>query len=273
MYSSEAGQFAWFPAALDSHMPADGPSTEPAEVVIGRAGRRPVEATMVVSAPAGASTPWAVGSLLAVNLMPLAGVLFLGWSTFDLMVLYWFENGIVGLFTVLKMLLTSGRDGDAKGVGAVFERLFNTAFFVVHYGAFWSVHGLFVVVLFGGGGAVADAAFGPLSGPLGFFFGGLGIAGATLRGGLLLAAMGLLVSHGVSFVGNALMRGEDLDRPPKELMFRPYGRVAVLHVTLVLGAGLMLGLGEPVIGLALFVVLKTVVDLRAHLRSHQPRAA
>jgi hypothetical protein len=254
-------------------MQSDGTSSEPHEIVVGRAGRRPLAATDAARGATTVSTPWAIGSLIGVNLVPLAGVLFLGWSTFDLMVLYWFENGIVGLFALLKILLTRGRDGDAVSVGAAFERLFVAGFFMLHYGAFWTVHGLFVVALFGGGAGASGAAFAPMAGPAWFFFGGLGIAGAVLRGGLLLAAMGLLVSHAVSFIGNVLTRGEDLDRPPKELMARPYGRVAVLHVTLVLGAGLMLGLGEPVIGLALFVLLKTVVDLRAHVRSHQPRPA
>ncbi len=261
-----------FAMALDSPMPHDDVSSEPAPIVIGREGRRPVASSITATHEGTAvSTPWAVGSLLVVNMVPLAGVLFLGWSTLDLMLLYWFENGVVGLFALLKILLTRGRDGDATGVAAGFDRLVLASFFVLHYGAFWTVHGLFVVVLFGGAGA-ADAAFSPMSGPLWFFFGGLGIAGTMLRGALLLTAMGLLVSHAVSFIGNVLQRGEDLDRPPKELMTRPYGRVVVLHVTLVLGGGLMMLLGEPVIGLALFVALKTAVDLGAHLRSHQPRA-
>ena len=254
-------------------MQSDGTSSEPHEIVVGRAGRRPLASTDAARGATTVSTPWAIGSLIGVNLVPLAGVLFLGWSTFDLMVLYWFENGIVGLFALLKILLTRGRDGDAVGVGAAFERLSVAGFFMLHYGAFWTVHGFFVVALFGGGPGASGAAFAPMAGPAWFFFGGLGIAGAVLRGGLLLAAMGLLVSHAVSFIGNVLTRGEDLDRPPKELMARPYGRVVVLHVTLVLGAGLMLGLGEPVLGLALFVLLKTGVDLAAHLRSHEPRPA
>jgi len=261
--------------ALHSVMPHDDASSEPAQIVIGREGRRPVASSVTATAPAATptavSTPWAVASLLVVNMVPLAGVVFLGWSTLDLMLLYWFENGVVGLFALLKILLTRGRDGDALGAAAAFDRLSLAGFFVLHYGAFWTVHGLFVVVLFGGSGA-ADAAFSPTSGPLWFFFGGLGIAGTMLRGALLLTAMGLLVSHAVSFIGNVLQRGEDLDRPPKELMTQPYGRVVVLHVTLVIGGGLMMLLGEPVIGLALFVLLKTAVDLGAHLRSHQPRA-
>jgi hypothetical protein len=200
-----------------------------------------------------------------VNLVPLLGVLAFGWSTFDLMALYWFENGIVGLFAVLTMLLARG-DGD--GPGAAFAKVFHAAFFTLHYGAFWSVHGLFVLELFGGRSL---GAFDVMAGPAGFFFGGPAIAGIALDDGLRWAAMGLLVSHAVSFVGHVVLRGEDLDRPARELMMRPYGRVVVLHVTLVLGGFLVLGLGEPTAALALFVLLKTGADLAAHLRSHRPR--
>jgi Family of unknown function (DUF6498) len=45
--------------------------------------------------------------LVAVNLIPLFGVLFLGWGLFAIMVLYWLENGIVGLFDLPKIALAS----------------------------------------------------------------------------------------------------------------------------------------------------------------------
>ena len=45
--------------------------------------------------------------LVAVNLIPLFGVLFLGWGLFPIMVLYWLENGIVGLFNLPKIALAS----------------------------------------------------------------------------------------------------------------------------------------------------------------------
>ncbi len=251
------------PAALHSGMPADDAPAPGARPLIGRAGRRSAARVVADGAAAGGSTPWAVASLVAVNLMPLVGVLGFGWSTFDLMALYWFENGIIGLFAVLKILLSRG---DGNGPGAVLGRLFTAGFFTLHYGAFWSVHGLFVMTLFGG---PANRALGAMDLPLGFFFGGVGIAGVALQGGLLLAAMGLFASHAVSFVGNVVLKGEDLERTARELMSQPYGRVVVLHVTLVLGGFLVLGLGGATAALALFVLLKTGVDLAAHLRVHR----
>ncbi|MFN2322383.1 MAG: DUF6498-containing protein [Trueperaceae bacterium] len=221
------------------------------------------------------STPWAIAALVGVNLFPLVGVAFLGWSIYDLMLLYWFENGVVGLYAALKMLATEGEDGAMRGPAGLLGKLFLVGFFTVHYGAFWSAHGFFVVTLFGPGGGFG-AGGGPfiggsLDGPLGFFAGGLPIASRYVTGGLLGAAMGLLVSHGISFVGNVLQRGEDLRTAPNVLMTRPYTRVVVLHVTLILGGFLVMGLGEPLAALLLFVVLKTGVDLAAHLRAHRPR--
>ena len=245
-------------------MPGDEPPPTADAPVIGRAGRQ-AAAPVVSTAPVGGSTPWAIGSLVAVNLVPLVGVLGFGWSTFDLMALYWFENGIVGLFAVLKILLSRG---DGHGIGATVQRLFTAGFFTLHYGAFWSVHGLFVVGMFGGN---AERAFDAFETPLGFFFGGYAIAGFAIAGGLAVAAMGLLASHAVSFVGNVVLKDEDLERSARELMAQPYGRVFVLHVTLVLGGFLVLGLGEATAALALFVFLKTGADLAAHLRLHRPR--
>jgi len=238
----------------------------PAAPPIGRAGRATTAAhahrrlAPAVDA-AAVSTPWAIAALIAANLAPLVGVLALGWSVSELMLLYWFENGIIGFFGILKILLSRG---------PLLVRLFTATFFSFHYGAFWSVHGFFVVTLFGG--AAASQSLG-VDLPFEFFFGGLGVAGNALQGAVALSAVGLFVSHAVSFLGNVLGRREDLDRAPQELMAQPYTRVVILHVTLILGAVLVFGLGEPAAGLALFVALKTGVDLTVHLRSHRPRPA
>lgn len=251
-----------------------GPTSE-ASPVLGRAGREASVAPVGAAVPA--STPWAIGALVAVNLFPLVGVTLLGWSTYELMLLYWFENGVIGLYAALKMLLTEGKDGASRGPAGFLGKLFLVGFFSVHYGAFWSAHGFFVVGLFGPGGAFGSGSDpfvgGVLDGPLGFFAGGLPIAARYVTGGLLTAAMGLVVSHGISFVGNVLQRGEDLRTAPNELMARPYTRVFVLHATLILGAFLVMALGEPMAALLLFVLLKTGVDLAAHLRAHRSRPA
>jgi hypothetical protein len=215
---------------------------------------------------AGASHPWAVASLLAVNVLPLLGVTLLGWSLLDLMLLYWFENVVVGTFTALKMLTARGGPRDAGFAST----LFLVGFFALHFGMFWSGHGNLLVMMFDRSGA--DLALPSADGLVGIWASGWAIAGAYLKGPLVLVAVGMFVSHGVSYVTNFVLGGEGDRLGPKEIMFQPYVRVVVLHVTLLVGGFLAVGLGAPVLVLIPFVALKTAVDLWAHGREHRAPA-
>ena len=60
----------------------------------------------------------AVVALVVANLIPLLGVLFLGWSVWNILIIYWLENGIVGFINVLKMTAATGEDaGDRRAAG------------------------------------------------------------------------------------------------------------------------------------------------------------
>ena len=196
---------------------------------------------MAVSAPLvrGPSVPSAVGLVVA-NLVPLVGVLVFGWSLFGVMWLYWAENGVVGAFALLR-ILTAG-EGHAR-------KLFMAPFFVVHFGLFWTVHGAFVVSLFGDEGALWVAS------------GGLQTEG-------LLA---LVLSHGASFALNFLARGEWRAATPSSEMIKPYGRVVMLHVVILVGGFFVETTGSGVVALALLVGLKTALDLGVHLVGHWMR--
>ena len=47
-------------------------------------------------------------ALVAANAIPLIGVLFFGWSLLTILVLFWIENGIVGLWNIPRILLAQG---------------------------------------------------------------------------------------------------------------------------------------------------------------------
>lgn len=53
-------------------------------------------------------------TLVLTNLIPLAGYIWLGWELYDLMILYWLESAVVGLFTVARML-TAKQGGFPSG--------------------------------------------------------------------------------------------------------------------------------------------------------------
>lgn len=199
------------------------------------------------------SRPSVIALLLA-NLIPLGGVLFLGWEVFPIVLLFWCENLVVGAFNALKMLLA------APGLPAAWgAKAFMVPFFCVHYGIFCLVHGVFVFVLFGGGGRMLHG--GP-PGPA-------QLAETLSQLHLGWAVLGLVVSHGVSFVTNYLMAGEYRTAQLPTLMAAPYGRIVVLHLTILGGGFLLMALGSPMVGLLLLVALKIGLDVRAHLRERR----
>jgi hypothetical protein len=55
-------------------------------------------------------------ALILANLVPLAGVLFWDWDIFNIVVLYWFENVIIGGINILKMP-TCAPDMEASQTG------------------------------------------------------------------------------------------------------------------------------------------------------------
>jgi len=193
--------------------------------------------------------------LIAANLVPLVGVLFLGWTLFATLLLFWVENVTVGAFSVLQMLTARPRDPLSWGL-----KLFMVPFFIVHYGIFTTVHGVFVMSIFGDAPAKVSQT------PAAFYH-------AVQATGIGAAALALLLSHGVSFMLNYIGQGQYRTAVLPVLMMRPYGRVMVLHVVILLGGFLVQLAGSPVPALALLVVLKTGLDLGAHLREHQPTVA
>ena len=51
-------------------------------------------------------------------------------------------------------------------------------------------------------------------------------------------------------------------------MMPPYGRIILMHVTIIFGGWLVLALGAPVMALVLLIVLKIISDVRAHDKEH-----
>ncbi len=195
----------------------------------------------------------AVIALVLANLIPIYGVLALGWEVFPIMLLFWLENVVIGVFNVLKMLLSEPHE-PAKWLG----KLFLVPFFCVHYGMFTLVHGVFVLGFFGKQ-FKQGASFPSVSDVIGFI-------GELELGWAVLA---LVASHAFSFGYNYLWRGEFRTSSLQKLMQQPYGRVVVLHLAILGGGFLIMALKSPTAGLVLLVVLKIVLDVRSHWKEHR----
>jgi len=197
-------------------------------------------------------------ALVAANAVPLFGVLLAGWGVFTLVFVYWLENGVIGILTLLKILFAPPPTSVGRG-----GRIGLAALFVFHYGAFMFGHAVFLLVLFAAqrpDGLEGRAAFEH-------------VLDQMLSGNVWWAAAGLALSHGWSLVTNYI-RGGDRERASlKGLMTAPYGRVILLHLFIIGGAWVVLRIGEPIAVLVLFVAMKTAVDLISHLVAHRKRKA
>lgn len=248
--------------------------------------------------------------LVLANLVPLVGVLILDWPAGSILYIYWLESGIVGVYNVLRMAFAQGplapevvaargqftleqrarldqslrdlgrrqprvarylaaslqatapaiekapgahpssavSDSPAapsalRGLAAV-GRLVIIGFFIVHYGLFMAGHGVFLYVFFGPPQLTAAQA--------------------------LVVGSALVVSHGVSYAVHFMLGGEYLWVTPQQQMGRPYGRIVIMQLAIIFGGMLTMSLGTPVGLLVVLVLVKTGIDLAAHLRSHAP---
>ena len=240
------------------------------------------------------ASPVAIAVLVAVNVIPLVGVLFLGWDLITLLAVYWAENGVVGLYAVAR-ILTAGRaiplfdgrraralagppqppppPGATAAISPGLALAAMVAFFCVHYGIFWFVHGIFVWVVLPMLVGMRDVVptFVATGDPVQPF--AVASPGGYPDGTAVLIAAGFLaLSHGVSFVANWLVGGEHLTSTPVAQTTAPYTRVVILHLTILFGAFGVALLGAGIAPLVVLVVLKTVVDVAAHLAERR-RAA
>jgi hypothetical protein len=227
------------------------------------------------------ASAWA---LVAANCLPLLGVLFLGWDAFAIVLLYWSENVIIGAINVLKMItcdpdpdllvlgnvdpndkLNSERMQRSRGDSVKMLRLANhgskfffVPFFIFHYGLFCLVHGVFIFTIFGR----ESGGFGPFGGFDNFL-------DVFSRDHLWWCVAALAASHLWSFAVNYIGHGEYRRTAVPILMFRPYARIVVLHIAILLGGFVAFALGSNFFVLALLIAGKTLLDLSLHLMERE----
>lgn len=208
--------------------------------------------------------------LILVNLIPIGGVLWFDWSVFEILLLYWTESVVIGIVNVLRMLSSQSTNLIAgitpvdtdQAASAALEaagsmlpmksvKAFIIPFFMVHYGMFCYGHGTAVVGIFSDHGlrdGILDAV--P---PLAHYAFWTAVAGISL-------------SHLFSYVVNFLGKGEYKRTGLATLMKRPYGRIVVMHLTIIVGAAFVMWLDNPLPMLIVLVVAKTSLDLKLHNR-------
>ena len=201
-------------------------------------------------------------ALLAVNAVPAAGWFLQGWSAGTTLVVYWFENVAVCLFVAARIIANQRKNPRRghfkyqapKSAGRGSRTSFVNGFLVTSL-AFSAAHGVFLgVILFvldkNGQAGLADVAW------------------HQVRNGCL----GVLVILAIEFVVDLPWLRRWTFWQIEQTANRSLGRVAVVHLTLVLGMfGAVMTDASAVFGV--FVVLKTLNALSMALPQWEPTTA
>lgn len=189
--------------------------------------------------------------LVAANLLPLAGVLLWDWDVFFLLLLFWCENVVIGLFGIARLVVAADRDTVVTG-------LFHPLFFLVHYGGFMFGH---FMVLFGMyTGHIEE--LGESATPADYY-------SLVIENLNWVAVAALFISHGWSFVENFMGRNEHARLSPMQAMALPYRRMVITHIALIFGGFFLIEQGQPLAGLVLLVIMKIVLDVTFHRSEHR----
>ncbi len=178
-------------------------------------------------------------ALILTNTVPLVGILLLGWSVLETVVLYWLESGIIGLSTLVLLFLMPITPADRAGT-PFNAKLFLIPFFIGHFSLFMVAH-LFLIIFFLGDPDQANILW-----QAGEMFWNI----PSLRWSLL----SLFVGHVYAFVVDYLLTGKYQEPLRKENVFdvvllRPYKRIFIMQFTVLLSAGaiLILRLPQPMV--------------------------
>ena len=204
----------------------------------------------------------AVALAVAWNLVALLGVLLLGWPAGNVLLLFWVENAVLGVVTLVKVVTAQGTSGariTVNGRPRASSPALLGLFFTFHYGLFCVVHLVFT-------GFVAFAV-------------GYQPTFALLGLPVVLLVVRYAVETATTWFGTD---GQRRTLSPSTAMGQPYPRIVVLHLAvlgafaLVLsgaggtGTGWLATLTAPlpaawrddgVAAVALLLVVKTGVDL------------
>ena len=185
-------------------------------------------------------------ALAIANIAPLIGVLLGYWNAFDIIFLYWFENIIIGVFTVARMTIRPDTASLFKFAG-----MFLGAFFCFHYGFFTYGHGSFIASFFDEQLLGANTSVSSNIVDVSRFM--------LAQQGIQLTIAAMFIAHLVEYL--LAYKNREFDDAPKE-MFKPYKRIIVLHIAIIFG-GFLAAMLDNSIGVALVMIaLKTYFDLK-----------
>ena len=200
--------------------------------------------------------------LILMNLIPVYGILFLGWKAFDVVFIYVVETVIIGLLNIFKMafctVMQSGEAGSQSSMIVHLLKIFMIPFFIIHYFFFIAIQSVFVFSFLKN-----QSAANFLEIPLSFW--------QTINSNseLSISILSILFSHIFSFLLNYIGNKEYARIGLPILMFMPYIRIFIQQFVVIFGILLMTIFNTPDMFVLLLVFFKIMADAGMHWRIHQ----
>ncbi|NYE75019.1 DUF6498-containing protein [Microlunatus parietis] len=209
----------------------------------------------------------AIGFSVTMNVLTLVGVMAWGWPAGNVMLLFWIENVIIGMISLVRVVSARGTATDGSRLTVNGRPVRGTPgryglFFTLHYGIFCLVHGVFTLIV------TIKLGVEPTFLWLGF--------------PVIVVAVRYLVELLSTWFGPTGLRTVV---SPQQAMLQPYPRIIVLHLAVLFAFWFTLGGGDglpaavlrvldPIFALLphrfrtdgvevilILVVIKTVVDI------------
>ncbi len=205
--------------------------------------------------------------LLSINIIPIIGVIFFEWNFFSIMLLYWLENLVIGLYSILKikktnryLILEQKKSPVTNSLPATWRQII---VFIFDYGFFTLVHGVFVFAMFGMSTATSStiARLGPVN-ISEIIWPQISVLG------IFISFLMMIVSHGFSYHHNFIVKEEYKNCTVNYLQKNPFRRVITMHFIIVISGFIILALGYSKLIIILLIILKTLIDLLAHNNEH-----
>ena len=188
--------------------------------------------------------------LVVANLVPLIGVLLWDWDVFLLLLLFWCENVVIGIFGIARLIVAGKSESP-------FEGLMLPVFFLVHYGGFMFGHFMVLFAMYSNHFEEAGRFVEPED-----------YYRVIIEQLNWVAVVALFISHAWSFVENYMGRQEHERLKPGQAMALPYRRMMITHVALIAGGFFLVEKGQPLVGLVLLIALKIALDVTFHRKEH-----
>ncbi|MDO8600366.1 MAG: DUF6498-containing protein [bacterium] len=214
-----------------------------------------------------------VFGIVAVNGIPLAGVLWYGWEPFAVLFTYWLQTGFIGFFSFLKIKKVAEFSPPERQIRVVAFAVRHTKGAVPvskiirdYVGVYWfgMITSLLFLIFFTWFASIDTFSFRVLlSAPIVF-----GIAIRESFGVIVIGTASFLFNHGYSYFFNFVGKQEFLHSDLAAQLSDPIDRVGMIWGALFITGTTLVFIPYLTTVVAVLIIFKTMFDIYAHLKEH-----